>query len=189
LNTSIETLDERQFDLYRPAATFPGLFQSFADTPATARGMCDFFNRFGPLAIADGGRPQAGCARYATSLLEVLLEQAALKRAIAQLDSGDPYGLSDLAARFNTGWSRLRAELRVEKGFVFVLVPASLIQFLWLQFALHAASDARLLRCERCSQPFRVGTGTGRRGTAKFCSNACKVAAFRRRHDGRLNHA
>ena len=43
------------------------------------------------------------------------------------------------------------------------------------------ASDTELISCEHCKSPYVVGTGTGRRNTAKYCSRKCKVAAFRAR--------
>jgi hypothetical protein len=62
-----------------------------------------------------------------------------------------------------------------------VLVPPDLMSAMWLQFAQFACSQAQLFRCQRCRKPFLGGTGTGRRRTAKFCLDACKVAAFRER--------
>ena len=41
----------------------------------------------------------------------------------------------------------------------------------------------KLFSCDRCGKPFQVGPGTKRRCTAKYCSNACKVAACRARHE------
>jgi hypothetical protein len=185
-DAAIATIGKRQFELYRPT-NFPALFQHFADLPATAAAMCDFFNEFGPLEFA-GGSPLVGPTYCATNLGGVLAHHAALCRAIDLFQAGD---LSSLAQRYNVGWGQLRTELRPQPdgNIAVVFVPSSLIQFLWLQLALHAASNAKLLRCEHCGIPFRVGTGTGRRDTAKFCSNACKVAAFRERHGGRTVNA
>src|SRR5215471_4294994 len=42
----------RYFEIYQPAK-FPELFQIFADKPATADGMRDFVNPFGPLQLGD----------------------------------------------------------------------------------------------------------------------------------------
>jgi hypothetical protein len=146
--------------------------------------MCDFFNNFGPLELAGDGSPLAGLAYLATDLGGVLAHHAALCRVIDLFHAGDPSGL---AQRYNAGWGQLRTQLRpqVDGKVAVVFVPLNLIQFLWLQLALHAASNAKLLRCEHCSKPILVGTGTRRRDTAKFCSNACKLAAFRERHGGR----
>ena len=150
-----------------------------------------------------------GDAELRAAVEGMLAQRAAICRAIDLFEAGDSM---ELLANFNNeGWGRLRIELRFDPGrglrllppteeflnqyqrvahkLTAVLVPASLIQFLWLQFALHAQSDAKLWRCEHCGDPFTVGSGTGRRETAKFCSNACKVAAFRTRHGRRKVNA
>ncbi len=183
----LETAGPRRFGFYRPAE-FPALVQRFADVPATADGIRGFLNNYGPLELAGSGPPRDGALYLATDLRAPLAHHAALRAAIDLFSSGD---LPALAARFNASWGQLRTELRPRPGgnVGIVFVPSSLIQFLWLQFALHAASDTKLLRCDHCSAPFRVGTGTGRRDTAKFCSNACKVAAFRGRHKREASHA
>ena len=171
-----------RFELYCPTE-FPALFQRFADMPATAEGMRDFANRFGLLETPGNSRLSASITYEATVVGDVLAHHAALRWAVDLFGAGDSPGL---AQYYNAGWGQLRTQLRPQPDgkVTFVFMPSSLIQFLWIQFALHAASNAKLLRCERCGTPFRVGTGTRRRDTAKFCSNACKVAAFRARHAG-----
>ena len=106
---------------------------------------------------------------------------AAFCRAVKLWEAGD---LSTLTEMFNRGWAQTRTEMRprADGKVELVFVPNSLIRFIWLQFALFAAGSAKLLRCKRCAEPMIVGTGTGRRDTSTFCSNACKVAAFREKH-------
>jgi len=181
---SIETIGKKQFGLYPPAQHYSALFQIFADKPATAEGICEFFNAFGPLELPGGARPRAGPAYHSVSLRCMLVHQAALRHAIDLFNAGN---LVDFTAGFNVGCNLSRGQLRPELrplsdgklGLAFV--PSSLIQFLWLQLALHAASDAELLRCAQCGMPFCVGTGTARRNTARYCSNRCKVAAYKAR--------
>jgi hypothetical protein len=187
----LSTEGEKYFETYRPTE-FPVLFQQFADRPATAEGMRDFFNEFGPLEWREkrrspfSFRPQPGWREHRFELfVGVLLTQHNLLReAIDLFRAGN---LSAVAQGFNQwGWGRLRPELRpgADGKLAMVLVPSSLLQFLWFQFAQYAGSDAKLFRCEQCNQPFLVGTGTGRRSQAKYCSNACKLAAFRQRRGG-----
>jgi hypothetical protein len=179
----IETSGKRQFVLYRPTE-FPTLFQLFADAPATAEGMRDFFNKFGPLEYGDG-RPKEGLAHHELTIDPVLSHHAWFRGAIAQYNAGNHSDLLTVLTWFNRGWGRLNADLRANDNgkLTFILVPASLIQFLWLQFALYAAGDVKLFRCERCGWPFIIGRGTGRRGTAMYCSNACKVRAYKLRKE------
>jgi len=189
-----------RFEVFRPTE-IPALFRRFADVPASAEGMRAFADKFG---LLEGGDREI--LVRANAVEGMLVQRAAICRAIDLFEAGD--SMEVLANFNNEGWGRLRIELRFDPSgglrllpptetylnqyqrvaykLTAVLVPASLIQFLWLQFALHAQSDAKLWRCEHCGDPFTVGSGTGRRETAKFCSNACKVAAFRGRH-GRRN--
>jgi hypothetical protein len=172
----------RRFERYRPTA-FPDLFRRFADAPSTAEGMRVFANLFG--LVTGFGDPST--TREAASLDDVLAHHAALRGAVALVEAGD---LAAVARRYNAGWGQLATELRLQPdgGAALVLRPRNLIHFLWVQFALHATGAARLFRCLRCGGAFHVGTGTGRRNTAKFCSNACKTADYRARQGGK-NHA
>jgi hypothetical protein len=183
----LSTGGEKYFETYRPTE-FPALFQEFADKPATAEGMRDFFNTYGPLEWLDKRspfkfRPEPGWREHSVELfLSDLREQhARLQHAIDLFEAGD---LAALAQSFNqSGWGRLRPELRPRPDgkLGMVWIPVSLLQFLWLQFAEYVGSDTKLFRCEQCNRPFLVGTGTSRRSQAKYCSDACRHAAFRHR--------
>jgi hypothetical protein len=76
---------------------------------------------------------------------------------------------------------RIELQVRDDGGMEMVFAPPALIQAIWFQFAQHACEGSQLLRCERCSTPFVVGSRTGRRTSSKWCSNACKVAAYQER--------
>jgi hypothetical protein len=160
------------------------LFAIFAKTPATPEGIKTFCDNYGLLG---GGRPDIapprGTTTYEGALVSSFLqEHRRFRRAFDLFEKGDN---SVLAKRWNSmdGAPLIRTELRVgpEGRLQMVFVPPALLQALWLQFALHACSDAKLFRCERCNDLFVVGSGTGRRSTSKWCSNACKVAAFKER--------
>jgi hypothetical protein len=160
------------------------LFAIFAKTPATPEGMKTFCDNHGLLG---GGRPDIAPSRstgtYEFALVSPFLhEQRRFRRAFDLFEKGDN---SALVKPWNSmdGAPLIRTELRVgpEGRLKMVFVPPALLQALWLQLALHACSDAKLFRCERCNDLFIVGSGTGRRSTSKWCSNACKVAAFKER--------
>jgi hypothetical protein len=172
-----------RFERYRPTE-FPALFQQFADVPHSTEGMGDFANRFGLLEM---GRvtPSTKHTLASTLVYQILVHHRALRWAISRFEAGDGLALAHLYnENRDLDIGRLRTELRPQSSgkISLVFVPFSLIQFLWLQFALHVTSGAKLLRCERCNLPFPCGSGTGRRETAKFCSNRCKVASFRKRN-------
>lgn len=178
----LESASDR-FEQYEPFK-ISGLFTIFAeDTPATPEGMQAFCNKFGLLG---GGRPDLASVKGKPKNVSVVVDDLlALHREFRR--AVDLYRHGDLAGVANywnsTHWpASIRTGLRVEHGKIEMMFePPGLIQAMWLQFAFKVCADTKLLRCERCGTPFAVGTGTGRRKTSKFCSNACKVAAFKRR--------
>jgi len=191
----LSTGGKKWFDVYSPPK-ISTLFQKFADAPHSPEGMRDFFNKYGPLEFSHHdsihhpfdrhavGSPSAGLRSISLLLQEPLVYHGAFCKAVSLKENGD---LSALTNLFNRGWAQVRTELRprLNEKVEIVFIPNSLIQFIWLQFSLFVASGVKLLRCERCSEPMIVGPGTGHRETAKFCSNACKVASFKEKH----NHA
>jgi hypothetical protein len=173
-----------RFDSYRPLE-IETLFSIFAeDTAASAIGMHAFCNKFGllggsrrDLAPMRGTRKSEGVAGSV-----VLREHRRIQSALFLFHQGNH---SKLVRYWNSahGVGLVRTELRAgpEGRLEMVLMPPDLMSAMWLQFAQYACSPAQLFRCQRCGKPFQVGTGTGRRRTSKFCSDVCKVAAFRER--------
>jgi hypothetical protein len=194
VRSHVESASKR-FERNRPLET-PALFAKFAkDTSASAEGMLEFCNQFGLLG---GGRPDIprhirgsnSLTTYESARLDdLLLHHATMRRAFYLFERGNA---SELIRRCNAdGLAGARIEFRQGPNgkLDWFVVPADLIRAMWMQFAMHACSEAHLFGCERCGKPFRVGTGTGRRSTAKYCSNACKVAAFKARRQGRTDNA
>ena len=56
------------------------------------------------------------------------------------------------------------------------LVAADLAGFMVLEFGCIIAGDPVILRCAHCATLLIVGTATGRRNTALYCCNRCRVA-------------
>lgn len=169
-----------RFERYQPLATDSALFRRFADHPATAEGMLDFANAFG-IPSGAGQWPTEG--KYSAASVDGLLSNhAALRRALDLHGIGD---VSELVKRANGTWGKASVKWQIgsDGKLIHRLVPFDLIHAMWLQFALYVESGNSLLKCDRCGGPFLVGTGTGRRSTAKYCSNACKVASFKARHE------
>lgn len=74
---------------------------------------------------------------------------------------------------------RLRAAVVPSNGpspLVFDVVPQDLIGAIWLQFAHRVSGNKRLKHCDFCQKYFEP-----KRSTKKFCSEKCKVAAYKRR--------
>jgi hypothetical protein len=153
---------------YEPLS-FDRLFARFAeiiDGPSALR----FVDTFG-YPLADEGFP----------LAPVLRAAAAMRAAIAALQADDRKTLLRLFAEAGIG--RLTTELRLIDGaFAIVLVPTSLLQAMWVQFAQVVVSGAAIASCEQCGAIFPTGSGTGRRSTRRFCSDACRQSNnYRRR--------
>jgi|SRR5215471_10033643 len=191
---TLSTKGERYFETYRPAE-IATLFQIFADTPGTPEGMLGFVNTYGPLDLGpDKFGPYEVKPGWRSYYMDFpLTHHGELRRAINQFEVHDLSALSqgfDRGGVEGGGWGLLRTKLRPlpENRIAIVWAPHSLIQFLWLQFALFAASEAKLFRCEQCGRPFLVGSQTGRRSKAKYCSNACRLAAFRERQSEMLRN-
>jgi hypothetical protein len=171
-----------RLERYRPLKTV--LFKTFATWEATPEGMVRFCDCYGHLL-----GPQEGLRIVPVQWM--LDQQKTLSITLKLLESDDPAELikrlHSWAAESTLGPRRAECTLELRRAddgsLVPVLIPASLIQAIWLQLALHAASGAKLLSCDRCGKPFQVGTGTKRRSTAKYCSNACKVAAYKARQE------
>jgi hypothetical protein len=173
-----------QFRSYRPSE-ISGLFAIFAeDVPPTPEGMRYFCGRFG--MPGGGDHDFAPTSRGPDSMqlgsTSALLGHQWNMRLVVNLyrEGRTP----ELLARWNSmdlGWSRTELQLSTEGRLQMVFAPLDLIQAMWFQLADAACSGSRLLRCERCSTPFVVGSGTGRRSSSKWCSNACKVAAYQER--------
>jgi hypothetical protein len=157
-----------RMELYRPLRI--PLFAIFTRWEASPEGMLRFYNAYGPLL----GRMDP--------VDWVLEQQQILRTTINELEADDPF---QLLAQLKWGdCSTCRLTLR-EMGsgqFVPTLIPQSLGHAMYIQLALNVASGAKLWSCEHCKIRFFVGTGTKRRNTAKYCSNACRVAACKKRH-------
>ncbi|RWI92870.1 hypothetical protein [Mesorhizobium sp.] len=66
-----------------------------------------------------------------------------------------------------------------------VVRPRSLFDLMCAEIAMAAEVDAALTSCENCSRLFYTGHLTGRRSTARYCSDRCRAAANRKLAGGR----
>jgi hypothetical protein len=156
------------------------LFAQFADSKGTPEGMLAFCNKFGipfGLGVSYAG-PGGSVVRRATevSVQELLAEHAKMRSAFRLFEKGNSREL----IQYCNWQAGLRMDLRRQSDgrLQFSLAPPDLLSGMWYQFVEHACSGARLFRCERCQHPFRVGSGTGRRNTSKYCSKSCGMAAW-----------
>ncbi len=69
---------------------------------------------------------------------------------------------------------------------VLSLQAGTLYGFMLMETALVVTGGAQIARCQNCQNIFATGSGTGRRNTAKYCSNRCRVAAQRNHKGGAM---
>ncbi|TPN45302.1 hypothetical protein FJ976_24010 [Mesorhizobium sp. B1-1-9] len=63
-----------------------------------------------------------------------------------------------------------------------VLYPASLSELVQMEIAFAHEVGAQLGTCQHCRKHFLTGPLTGRRSSAVYCSDRCRVAAARKRN-------
>lgn len=169
------------FDRYRPLKV-DALFTKFAmDFPTTAKGMLEFSNQYGLPGSGTGSGGTPGVWPRVCDVDLLLSQQKQMRGAHVLFEQGD----SSELIRVCNGEGLIMARMHLHRdpggALSMVCIPPDLIRAMWLQFALHACSGARLLRCSHCNEPFTVGARTKRRETRIFCKDACKQAAYRSR--------
>jgi hypothetical protein len=133
---------------------YPLLFSEFAKIE-TAHGLLEFIAKYGPLTPAGvGGRGD---------VVPSLLDQA--KRMRKRLQPQRAKIAPDIPI------TRLTASLSTNrKGTVSLkIVPATLLDALWLQFGQALTEGAEMHQCKFCQGWFPVGGKSGRRLVAEFC--------------------
>jgi hypothetical protein len=166
-NSPMIVRNSARMERYHPLKNV--LFALFAKWEPSPEGMVRFCNAYGPLIGLD----------FVDWMLD---EQRILQSTLERLGAGDPVELIEQLSWGGYGKCAFTLQQTALGTLTPTLIPQSLGQAMYIQLALHAASGAKLWGCEHCGAPFCVGTGTKRRSTAKYCSNACKVAAHKKRH-------
>ena len=136
---------------------YPMLFNEFAKIN-TSHGLLAFVTEYGPLTYA-------GVAGGAGDVVPSLLDQA--KRMKGRLQPQRAKIAPDIPI------TRLTASLSTDRrGTVSLkIVPATLLDALWLQFAQALTEGAEMHQCKHCQGWFPVGGKSGRRLVAEFCSD------------------
>ena len=158
--------NSQRMERYHPLKNV--LFAVFAKWEPSPKGMVRFCDAYGPLIGMD-------CVNW------MLDEQRILQSTLERLEAGDPVELIEQLSLGGYGKCAFILRQTAPGTLTPTLIPETLGQAMYIQLALHAASGAQLWSCEHCGVPFYVGTGTKRRSTAKYCSNACKVTAHKKR--------
>jgi len=169
---------------YRPLDGNPGAFLEFAKTECNPGGVLKFANRFGLLDSRGDVETLAGWYASIREMYEAVVLWRDCQRAHdlsrlvsvfneRQENSGFIGPAGSLTAFLGKTDDPARLALRLE--------PPTLLEALWLQFAMAVSGNTNFRKCDWCDEWFAYGTGTGRRNTAKFCKPACRQAAFVKR--------
>ena len=175
---------------YRPMEKFPGLFMEFSRVEETPAGVQQFANRHGLLwrlpkdTLEDAVTIEQWCMhirrmRYAVEVWE------------EQRGRGNIGGLIDVFSEQSpklVPWVEADICLRavddpMQAGLY--LKPTSLHDAMWGQLMEAMAENAQLRPCAQCPSWIIYGPKTGRRESAKFCSSACRRAAWKEAKESR----
>ena len=171
---------------YNPLENGRSLFQEFANTSQTPEGVLSFANRYGLL------KPSMNPEN-----LDYWYHQInQMRNAVDVWQRDREKDLSNFVNNFSPSFS-LRDNVKV---FYDKLIPASillqetedptrprlkiepedLLATMWLELALAVEGSSNYRPCDVCPTWFEVAPGSGREDK-KFCSDACKMRAYRKR--------
>ena len=161
---------------YDPMEGVPSLFMTFANTPCTPDGICGFASEYG--LIGTGDYPERAEWWY--------LEIKSMRDALRLLDKPQDADLIAFKEVCENVFKRTEMTLKPAPSvadilqFTVYLEPQSLLAAMWLQLALSIEVASTIVRCQQCSNFIAVAPGTNR-PDRKFCSDACRMRAYRKR--------
>jgi len=183
--------DTGELDLDQPCARQPCLHRIVADCLPERQPILDLAGRYGLLTVSLTRTPEPGkpvpVSALAPEPLDVWRTEIRELKAVGDLwdriSAGDLRGRDMLERRLGANLARapfhLTASHENGSGFRLHYRPVTLRTALWQRFAGEVTG---LLRCARCSAPscgrwFLKGESS--RNDRQFCSDTCRVRAFR----------
>ena len=172
---------------YRPLDEFPTLYNVFAKTPHSPKGLLDFVQKFGRLTLDTHDRPHGDDVRKVLGDIEIISAVLEMLRGrkLPKDQQGGPFeytASTDIGPVVVRGGVPLRGKLSAwlapdptTGAWKLKLQPPSLLDAIWLQFGQAVTGDADLRFCAQCGNPFEAGGRSGRRADAKFCSDECRI--------------
>ena len=190
----------RSFDLFKVSSS---AFLEFAQTPLTENGIKDFADRYGPLEADPDPRPRRG-RPWSGNLVALGRSIDAWRMLIRKMhrtvELWEKSKITGDFSRIICVVERLRLSLvREAPGAPITLLlkkdplsssarlcirPHSLVQALWAQLVLAIDGNLNLGACVQCHKWFTLEAGRGRSDKA-YCSNACRMRAYRKRKSSR----
>jgi hypothetical protein len=166
----------RSFNLYDKE---PSAHLALADTPQTSEGVMAFANTFGPLK-GD---------RYETldTWFDAIRRMRNTRNGWIRAEE-----TGDFTAFLKRAGRGMRPGITAQGVYPFLekdettgrprlcLGPENLLDALWLQLAIALDRSESLQACVECGKWFAIKSGRGR-SDKEFCSDACRMRAYRRR--------
>ncbi|MBL8794292.1 MAG: hypothetical protein JNM56_10325 [Planctomycetia bacterium] len=194
---------------YEPLKEYPGLFRTFADTPADGQGILNFANQYGHLgdqlgegveidpteveseeewdqfdaAIRDD-TPVEDFDRW-TDAIKLMKEMVGIwqKLTLNEADEGIVTRLQTTVSRELRGRLEVVLQRNPKLGVSKLqIVPQNLLGALWLQLAQAVDSGKELRACQTCGRWFEVSLDAFRKSRS-YCGESCRSKAYRQRKE------
>ncbi len=168
-----------------------GLFRQFATLKQSPEAIVEFANQYG-LLWQENADFELLERQWLVPIAEVRALVSTYDLAMTTDDDAKRTEcFEQIWALFNTGRIHPRFKLemhphddqRIPNKCWTEPVPENLIGAILLQVADQVSQGTRFKRCENCPKWLRVGPGSRRKATTRFCSTRCRVA-WNRRHKG-----
>jgi hypothetical protein len=184
----------RSFDLYEIG---PSAYLEFAQTPLTPDGVKSFADRYGPLMGLPDIEPEPIDHFHGHIVARWYGEMREMRSAVARWAKGTSEAniskLIRLLERrppddfwvFDAPGITAKILLKENRGSESILPricirPSHLRDALWIQLALAIDGSEFLQTCKECKKWFTLKAGRGR-SDKEYCSNACRMRAYRKR--------
>jgi hypothetical protein len=170
----------RRFNVFESSSS---LFLEFERTPLTEEGVKDFADRYGPLAPELWGLHIADWFEHIQSMhraVELWRKSTVtgdFSRIIREVQKF-PFGDIDMGALIALSLKKDPSSALPK----LCIRPMDLLQALWAQLVLAIDGNVNLRPCAQCRKWFTLEAGKGR-SDKEYCSNACRMRAYRRRKD------
>ena len=173
-----------QLEPYALPSNAFGIFREFADLGQDNEELIGFASKYGLLA-GPNSDPVDFCRGQQRDVLEALREwQEGMKNSDLRAASST-INRHLTSGTYNSGnWTHVDTPQIELDALSHLFRPAlsirvsNLYQAIWLQFAQTVSNDTSLRHCEWCPTWFAYGPGTGKRKKGRYCSDACRKAAW-----------
>ena len=192
------------FSQIEPLKKNSAAFLEFAECWDSTQNVTRFVNNYG---VLNDKLPIRPLDEYSLSVSRILNSALKMHTAVRLWEKGiEKSDFEDLYSYFNTtiftdkkdgsDWaksdpsmSEVYVKLRRNQdrmGLPYIsIVPEDLESALWFQFAQAVSGTQEFIKCVECPSWYEIAPGAGR-PEKKFCSDACRMRAYRKRNKGKL---